>query len=234
MRRAPGTQDFAVQAAKAAGSLLGATFGAAGALRRNKPLHPKGLVYDALIRRVGSPIMWGCPWLDDEGTDAGAARLSRAIGLPAPVPDIHGLAITFTGDDGERNDLLLATTGLGRWGRFLLIPRSDPHTCSYGSLFPYRSSRDLVLLAAVPLPAFRPQEPPAVRFRLQAAGVAGHWHAFGTLELSTPEGGLTDRPLRFNPVAYPLPGLRTPRALQRLREPAYIAARRTPARVGPR
>lgn len=214
-----------------AGSVLGAAFGAAGLLRRGKPLHPEGVVYDALIRRAGAPVDWRCRWLDEPGDDVGTARLSRAAGLPAPVPDIHGLAITFTGD-GERHDLLLATTGMGRWGRFVLVPRSDPYTCSYGSLLPYRSPRGLVVLAAVPLSRHSPPEPPlAASFRLLAAGVAGPWHTFGTLELTAPAGGLADDPLRFDPVVYPLPGLQWPVALARLREPAYAAARRTPARV---
>ncbi|HEX6232350.1 MAG TPA: hypothetical protein VFZ63_04420 [Jiangellaceae bacterium] len=231
-RRAPAKHESAGLLAGAAGLLLGAAFGAAGVLRRGKPLHPTGIVYDALIRRTGASVEWGCRWLDEPGDDSGTARLSRSIGLPAPVPDIQGLAITFTGDDGERHDLLLATTGLGRWGRFLLIPRSDPYTSSYGSLFPYRSPRGLVLLSAAPLSTRSPPEPPvAASFCLQAAEVAGHWHPFGTLKLTAPAGGLADDPLRFDPIVYPLPGLHWPVTLERLREPAYAAARRTPARV---
>lgn len=230
--RVPAERESAGLAAGAAGSLLGAAFGAAGVLRRGKPLHPKGIVYDALIRRTGSPVEWRCRWLDEPGEDVGTARLSRAIGLPAPVPDIHGLAITFTGDDGERHDLLLATTGLGRWSRFVLVPRSDAYTCPYGSLFSYRSPRGLVLLSAAPLSTRNPPEPPvAASFRLQVASVAGPWHTFGTIELTAPAGGLADDPLRLDPIVYPLPGLHWPIALERLREPAYAAARRTPARV---
>ncbi|HEX6336831.1 MAG TPA: hypothetical protein VFZ85_07755 [Jiangellaceae bacterium] len=230
--RVPAERESAELAAGMAGALLGAAFGAAGVLRRGKPLHPKGIVYDALIRRTGSPVEWRCRWLDEPGDDVGTARLSRAAGLPAPVPDIHGLAITFTGDDGERHDLLLATTGLGRWGRFVLVPRSDPYTCSYGSLLPYRSPHGLVLLAATPLSPRSTLGPSVTAsFRLQVAGVAGTWHTFGSLELTAPAGGLADDPLRFDPVVFPLPGLQWPLALERLREPAYAAARRTPARV---
>jgi hypothetical protein len=148
------------------------------------------------------------------------------------VPDIHGLAITFTGDEGERHDLLLATTGLGRWSRFVLVPRSGAYTCPYGSLFTYRSPRGLVLLSAAPLSTRDPPEPPmTASFRLQVASVTGPWHTFGTLELTAPARGLGDDPLRFDPLVYPLPGLHWPVALERLREPAYAAARRTPARV---
>lgn len=220
-------------AATAAGSLLAAVFGVAGALRHGKPLHPKGIVFEASIRRTGSQAGWGSRWLDEPGDDVGIARLSRSVGLPAPVPDIHGLALTFTGDDNERHDVLLATTGLDRWGRFVLIPRSEPYRCSYGSLFPYRSPRGLVHVAAAPLSTLGSPEPPErVSFRLQVAELGGRWHDFGSIELTAPRSGPTDTPLRFDPVVYPLPGLRWPVALQQLREPAYVAARRTPARVG--
>jgi hypothetical protein len=230
--RAAAKHESAGLAAGAGGSLLGAVFGVVGVLRRGKPLHPEGIVYDALIRRAGSPVEWRCRWLDEPGEDVGTARLSRAIGLPAPVPDIHGLAITFTGDEGERHDLLLATTGLGRWSRFVLVPRSGAYTCPYGSLFTYRSPRGLVLLSAAPLSTRDPPEPPmTASFRLQVASVTGPWHTFGTLELTAPARGLGDDPLRFDPLVYPLPGLHWPVALERLREPAYAAARRTPARV---
>lgn len=230
--RGPAEREPAGRAAGAAGSLLGAVFGVVRVLRRGKPLHPDGIVYDSLIRRTGSPVEWRCRWLDEPGEDVGTARLSRAIGLPAPVPDIHGLAITFTGDEGERHDLLLATTGLGRWSRFVLIPRSGAYTCPYGSLFTYRSPRGLVLLSAAPLSTRNPPEPPmAASFRLQVASVTGPWHTFGTLELTAPARGLGDDPVRFDPLVYPLPGLHWPVALERLREPAYAAARRTPARV---
>jgi hypothetical protein len=230
--RAAAKHESAGLAAGAGGSLLGAVFGVVGVLRRGKPLHPEGIVYDALIRRAGSPVEWRCRWLDEPGEDVGTARLSRAIGLPAPLPDIHGLAITFTGDEGERHDLLLATTGLGRWSRFVLVPRSGAYTCPYGSLFTYRSPRGLVLLSAAPLSTRDPPEPPmTASFRLQVASVTGPWHTFGTLELTAPARGLGDDPLRFDPLVYPLPGLHWPVALERLREPAYAAARRTPARV---
>jgi hypothetical protein len=54
---------------------------------------------------------WGVPWLDDPGTDVGIVRFSRAAGLPAPVPDVLGLALRL-GAAGRQHDLLLATTGM--------------------------------------------------------------------------------------------------------------------------
>lgn len=214
-----------------AGSTLGGVFGALAKVRRGKPLHGKGAVFDAVIRRTGSPSAWGAAWLDTPGEDHGSARLSRAAGLPDQLPDVQGLALTFTGADGDRHDLLLASTGLAPGARFVLVPRRAPLTCPYGSLLPYVAPRGLVLLAAVPAaPVRRPGEP--LRFRLLAAGLVGGWHQFATLELTEPPGGAADEPLRLDPVLHVLPGLRWPAPLALLREPAYAAARRTPVRGG--
>ena len=75
----------------AAGSVLGGLSAAAALLRHGKPLHPAGTVYDALLRRTGTARRWGSAWLDEMGEDRGLVRLSRAVGLPAAVPDILGL-----------------------------------------------------------------------------------------------------------------------------------------------
>jgi hypothetical protein len=211
-----------------AGSVLGGVFGTLAGLRGGKPLHPYGVVYDAVVRRDGSSLRWGARWLDEPGTDHGQVRLSRAIGLPEPAPDILGLALTFTGPLGNRCDLLLATTGMLPGTRFVLLPRLDPRTSSYGSLLPYRTARGLTLIGATP--TVPPAVPAGVAgFRLLAAGLFEPWHQFGVLELTERPSGLTDEPLRFDPITYPLPGLRWPRPLIELREPAYAAARRVSA-----
>jgi hypothetical protein len=63
-------------------------------LRHGKPIHPRGVVARAVVKRMGSMHgRWGVPWLDEPGTDVGIVRLSRAAGFPAPVPDVLGLAL---------------------------------------------------------------------------------------------------------------------------------------------
>lgn len=214
-----------------AGALFGNAFHALAVLRRGRPLHPKGVVFDAVVRRSGSGDVWGVEWLDSPGEDHGTARLSRSVGLPGPVPDICGLAITFAGRGGNRHDLLLATTGLAVGSRFVLIPRRDPPTSSYGSLFPYLAPGGPVMIAAVPAIERRQLEAAtAASFRLMAAGLTGPWREFAVLDLTERPGNPADEPLRFDPVRYPLPGLRWPRALAQLREPAYLAAQRVPVR----
>ncbi|WP_197321088.1 hypothetical protein [Saccharomonospora sp. NB11] len=195
------------------GSMLGGVFGTLAGVRRGKPLHPRGAVFDAVVRRTGSPRSWGAAWLDEQGEDHGLVRLSRSAGLPPPLPDVLGLALTF----GDRHDVLLATTGLRPGTRFTLLPRRrDPFAVPYGSLLPYRTPRGLTLLAAVPTPPRR--------FRLLAATPTGKWEPFATLDLT--DRHVVDETIRFDPVLHLPPGLSWPPALTRLREPAYAAARR--------
>lgn len=205
----------------AAGAVLGEVFGAAARLRQGKPLHPHGTVYRAVLRRTGSPERWGAEWLDTPGEDLGLVRVSRAIGLPQPLPDVLGLALTFSGAVGDRHDLLLATTGLRSGARFLLLPGRNPFAVAYSSLLPYRAPRGLVLLAAVPVAKASDSD----KFRMLAAAPTGRWQEFATLELTARSGAAPDQPIRFDPMRYVLPGLAWPPALARLREPAYAAAR---------
>lgn len=206
----------------AGGTVLGGVFGALARLRRGKPLHPHGTVYDAVLHRTGSPEPWGAEWLDAPGEDRGLVRVSRSVGLPQPLPDVFGLALTFSGPAGDRHDLLLATTGLRPGARFVLLPRRDPFAVPYSSILPYRAPRGLVLLAAMPVAG-----PGAgARFRLLTAAPAGRWQGFATLDLTGRADPAPHRPIRFDPVRYVLPGLAWPPALAQLREPAYAAARR--------
>mgnify|MGYP001177950714 CR=1 FL=1 len=211
-------------AGRAAGSVLGTAFGTLGLLRGTRPLHPHGVVYDAVVRRTGAPYAFGAAWLDQPGEDHGLVRLSRAAGLPEPLPDVHGLALTFTGEDGARHDLLLATTGMTGPTRFLLRPTWSARGVRYGSLLPYHAAGGLVLIAAVPVDAALAGSGEV--FRLLAASPLGPWQPFGTLEMIA--GGTTDRPIRFDPVRYVPPGLRWPEPLAQLRNPSYEAARWTP------
>lgn len=209
-----------------AGSALAAFFSAVGWVRRDRPLHPDGVVVDAVLRRTGvRNRQWGTAWLDQPGEDHGQVRLSRAAGLPGVLPDVLGLAFTFRTDDGHRHDLLLATTGLDAVSRFLLTPARDPWKATYTCLLPYTAARGSVLLAAAPAQN-RPRS-----FRMLAAPRTGSWEPFGELALAAGRHEDQATVLRFDPVVHPLPGLTWRPWLARLREPSYAAARRrTPAR----
>jgi hypothetical protein len=137
--------------------------------------------------------------------------------LPAPLPDVHGLAVRVPLPNGRHGDLLLASTGLGPSSRFLLRPTRQPGALT--TLLPYSTPTGPVLLAAVP----RTEE----RYDLLWARPRGPWHPWGRLVLRGRGGG--DPLLSFDPVANPFPALEHPAWVRRLREPAYAQARRSRA-----
>ena len=97
----------------AVGATLSATIRTMAALRpAAKPLHPEGVIVTGALERRGSAVSSGSAWLDEPGRDEVVVRVSRAIGLPDAVPDIHGLAVRVPTPAGV-GDLLFASTGWG-------------------------------------------------------------------------------------------------------------------------
>ncbi|MFB9709065.1 hypothetical protein ACWDTT_32950 [Streptosporangium sandarakinum] len=163
----------------AARAVLAAVFGTAARIRRGRPLHPVGLLFDAALHLHGAPSLWGAAFLDEAMELRGIARLSRSAGLPYPSPDVLGLAVrwphpspdgTAAAEDragaegtgrgataasdaeaapGATAELLLATTGRTVPGRRLLRPAVRWAPGLYGSLLPYGAGGDRVLLGAV-------------------------------------------------------------------------------------
>lgn len=207
--------------ARTAGGALAAGAGVLGAARqRVKPLHPEGELRHATITRMSGPIPSGVPWLDSAGQDDVVVRISRAVGLPDALPDIHGLAIRLV-VDGTEADLLFANTGTGRLTRYVLTAAHRPTNRPMTTLLPYRSPRGPLLLAAVPESEHA--------FELCWAGPVGPWHPFGRLELGASYG--QDLPMSFDPILHVLPGLGHYSWVTLLREPAYWTARSRSGRV---
>jgi hypothetical protein len=221
-----------------AGRALAGLFTAVGVVRRGRPLHPKGVFFDAVLSRTGAHGQWGTAWLDQAGEDHGLVRLSRAVGLPERLPDILGLAFSFRTDDGGRHDLLLATAGLGRISRYLLALRRNPLNSAYTCLFPYTAPRGSLLIAAVPVrpqPSIKTVNSPVsgpISFRMLVAAPRGSWQPFGKLTLTAVDQRTAEKSFRFDPVVYQLPGLSWQRSLAQLGEPAYSAARRQTGAAG--
>jgi hypothetical protein len=218
------------------GSALGPVFGTVAAVRKARALHPRGTVTAATLRRISHPVT-GVEWLDRSDDERVTVRFSRSAGLPAPLPDVLGLAIAVPLGSGRRGDLLLSTAGRAPVLRHLLVPRLDPLGSAYTCLIPYQSRRGAVMLGALP--------DGAGGLRLAYARPVGAWHPFADLVLdaaATGSGtsaaepaadpaadaaaGPDDPALDLDPVLNPLPGLRLPTALARLREPAYAWSRR--------
>jgi hypothetical protein len=215
---------------------------------RHRPLHPKGLLFDATLTLHGASQYWGVPFLDDHTELHGEARLSRAIGLPPMLPDLLGLALRWRqppAGDGEPEataELLLATTGHTPLGRHLLRPTTRWSPAFYGSLLAYRAGDRRVLLGAVArqghiVPADFTALAHSVDERpllldLMVATELGPWERFGELQLLGPAQGDDSESTRFNPAQNPIRGLPPAGLFQQVRGPTYAAVQHVARRTG--
>jgi len=243
---APGVPSATPAALARARNALAATGGAAlGAAARTvaavrpaaKPLHPRGEVLAGRLRRLGTLSPTGVAWLDDPSGDPNGeevlVRRSRAVGLPGPVPDVHGLAIRvpLPGQVPPYGDVLLASNGFGLLTRFILVPTRRPGGRPLTTLLPYRSPAGPLLLGA------RERVPDSgsvsAAFELAYAVGSRPFEVFAELTLSPmaadpgDPGDPTDPTVSFDAVENRIPGLEQYDWVTRLREPAYALARRS-------
>ena len=206
--------------AAAGGKGLQAVIGTISALRpADKPLHPEGAVTQATLSRYGGPGTSGAEWLDGRGDDEVTVRLSRAVGLPDVLPDIHGLAMRAPTTGGGHGDLLLASTGLGTMTRFTLTASRSPWGRPLTTLLPYRTPSGPVLISAV--------QCDDATVELAWAHPTGEWTGFAELRLRTDALTHQDEDISFDPVLNTLPGLDNYPWVRRLRSPSYRTARRS-------
>ena len=165
--------------------MVAAPLAALARWRNGKPMHPRGAVFDAVLERHGSDRPWGVPFLDTTARDDVVVRLSRGAGLPAPLPDLLGLAVRLDDGPGPPVDLLLSTTGRGALTRVVPVLRRDTASF-YCSIMAYSSPAGPIRLAALPTGDGVPSDPEplaaAVRrhplvFVLAAARGLGPWTA---------------------------------------------------------
>lgn len=172
------------------------------------------------MRHAGNAWATGVPFIDDAGPVAAIVRLSRSVGTPEPWPDVLGLAIRVPTPSGH-GDVLLASTGRSRAGRWALQPRVRVAGTTFASLMPYRSPTGPVLISARP-------EPDGRRFTLCVARPLGAWCRFADLVVhDEPVGDRDDPIISFDTVLNQVPGLESYAWAARLREGAYQAARRS-------
>jgi hypothetical protein len=217
--------------ARVAGRVVAVPLDAVARWRRGRPMHPRGAVFDAVLERSGCVPPWGVPWLDEPARDPVVVRLSRGAGLPAPLPDLLGLAIRVPGAV-KPVDLLLTTAGSGGLTRLLPVPRRDT-AAVYSSIMGYRSDAGIVRFAAFPDDDDVPSDPArladevareGLRFTLRAARGLGPWRPFGRLTVTGPREPL-DSGVRFDAVLNPPSGLVPDGPIARFRAPAYATAR---------
>lgn len=200
----------------AGGALLAAATRSLAAVRpAAKPLHPVGSLVRGRIYRHGLNPGTGVAWLDEAGQDEVLVRLSRAIGLPGGLPDIHGLAVRIPVEGGGHGDLLFASTGWGRLSRFVLTASRSPQGRPMTTLLPYDAPSGPLLLGA--------RADGAETFELSCAPAGGDWRPFADLRFSRTQAG--DGPIDFDPVLNRIPGLEQYPSVAALREPSYREAR---------
>ncbi|WP_425840024.1 hypothetical protein [Microbacterium sp. PA5] len=219
----------------AGGLVLRALFAALAAVRRPRPIHPRGVALVGTATWIGASQS-GIRWVDDPppSPQQVTARVSRSAGFPAPLPDVIGLALRFRTDEVPA-DLELASTGAGVPGRFALLLHGSPSRAHLGTLLPYTGDRGPVLLAARTVtPTDLPTALPALgarlrqepwRLRLFVATPRGAWHPFADLELRS-AGLPSDTADRFDAGRRLLPGARMPPWVRALRQPSYDAVQR--------
>ncbi|MFF7684260.1 hypothetical protein ACFZA2_16040 [Microbacterium sp. NPDC007973] len=220
--------------ARAIGSALSAAFGLLQRVRHPRPIHSRGVVLSGEMRWIPDAAPSGIAFIDDApGSPVRVvARVSRSLGLPAPLPDIIGLALRID-VDGTACDLELASTGWNVPGRFLLLPHRRPERARLGTLLPYRSPRGAVLLIArtgAGRPAAtEPRLLDAARgasrssswiLTLGHATPTGPWHPFAHLHLRL-DPDQDGRGLRFDAVRRPIPGARSYAWVRAARQPSY-------------
>ncbi|MEV8240025.1 hypothetical protein AB0O90_07315 [Microbacterium testaceum] len=81
--------------ARTLGALLATGFGVLQRLRTPRPIHSRGVVLRGEMRWIPDAEPAGVAFIDDAppGPVPVVARVSRSLGLPAPLPDIIGLAL---------------------------------------------------------------------------------------------------------------------------------------------
>lgn len=216
--------------ATAVGNALKTLFAALVRVRHPRPVHPHGVALTGELRWLG-PSESGIAWIDEPpaGPQPVSARASRSLGVPAPLPDVIGLALRVDGERGAVH-LALASTGRGPLTRWLLTLHRSPSTAWLSSLLPYRGTRGPVLLAARPLaPHDLPSEPSALasalrddpwRLRLHVATPTGRWHPFAELVLR-PGTGPLDTSARIDVGAHVPPGATIAPWIHAVRDPSY-------------
>lgn len=198
------------------GMVTGAMFWGLSTLRGKRFFHPVGGVYEAELVLSSDDV----PLAEGPGPHRAIVRFSKGVGLPGPLPDVHGLAIKIPDawGRGADQDLLLVTSGHGPLGRHVLRPATSGSTGRFSSILPYEYAGRTLLFGAcrdgvsdVDMGA---------KFGIEVATGAGAWHRIGTLTI----GSRYDGEVSFDPWNSS-PGLVPTGMLNALRRAAYQGSR---------
>ena len=120
-------------------------FASLSKLRGHRVFHPYGEVFDATIKFDRKALRWLPDVIVTPRTHQAVVRFSRGIGLPAPLPDVFGMAVKIPdlyGGGGWDQDWLMVTSGSDPIGRHLLVPTRELLARPYSTVLPYRRDDD--------------------------------------------------------------------------------------------
>jgi hypothetical protein len=204
-------------------------------VRAGRALHTSGVSFDARLTLDPGSLLGSA--VGGPPSRPAVVRLSKAVGLPAGLPDLLGVAVRVEAGDGLLDVLMTST---GRWGpgRFVLLPSGRWWAAPCSTLLPYRACGQLVLPGAdggdgpreVPADPARAAE--SVRERpvrmavteLPLRDVLSRPRTVGELALESVRA--PEQALDYDPVLNRLPDLHPVRPLTALRERAYTGSRR--------
>jgi hypothetical protein len=191
--------------------------GAASAVRGERVIHAKGTAYEGELTLYAGAGKLAVPLVRGPLKRPVLVRLSRAAGLPDPLPDVLGMAIRIPDADGAGHpqDLMLTTGGGSPLARRMLIPRWDYRGSTYTSLISYEiGGRDLVVGAL----------PHDGAYRLATADGGSAWTPFAKLALGAALPEEQGRDLAFS-IRNDAGGFRIGGRWRAARLGAYDAAR---------
>lgn len=216
------------------GALAAFAFGKVARIRRDRALHPRGVVFAGTFAASGPAPANGSPLFAPGTSRRALIRISRGAGVPDALPDVRGCAIRVIDAHGEgkHQDLLLASSLAPPGGRHLLVPGRDFGQAFYSTVLPYRvGGRRLLFGAAAedPLGSTLDEVERAVserplRLRLFAAAPLSGWGEVAVVDVERKAPNQQDA--RFNPWTTGA-GIEPVGALMALRDPAYRASQAT-------
>jgi len=214
---------------RAAGVALAAGLGLVAWVSGRKPLHAVGRTWAAELRIDAPTPHLGVPLLMDRGVRACTARVSRALGTRDGWWDIGGLTLRIPGEGsrGGPADVLFATTGTGRFTRYLLRPVGRASARPLTTLLPTRAAGHSVTLLAQPVHRPAAADDVTRDYEVAVSIDRGPWDVVGLLQL---HAELPDSTARFDPIVDELEGTSAPAWVIAVREPAYRWARRLGSR----
>jgi hypothetical protein len=227
---------------RAADRAAATTFGSIARVRSRGALHPDGVVCRGVLRvtRQGTGPA-AVPLFDEPGEHAAICRFSRGIGLPAPVPDVLGIALRLpeVHGPGHHQDLLFASSSGSPVLRHLFLPATGGFSAHpFSTVQPYLVGDDVRVLGVHVSRAGGDAHPASLadvatcvssrtlRLVLTAAPLAGARREIAVLELDALAGVSEAVGLRFSP-SNTGGGLRPyPASLTEVRRAAYRASQR--------